>query len=135
MANRILAVICCVVIAAAAVQIGGALYQLSQAEPVNNNQRVQPISGGSASFDLGRNSPFDPNDYAPMIAISKVFPAITDIPIKRSDEIDDEVRDDELVLGVEVNGEARAYPINQLTGPSREILNDVLGDTPLAATW
>ena len=32
-------------------------------------------------------------------------------------------------------GQARAYPINMLTGPSREIINDVLGGVPIAATW
>ena len=45
------------------------------------------------------------------------------------------VRPEELVLGVVVNGEARAYPLNVLTGPMREIINDTLGDTPIAATW
>jgi len=46
-----------------------------------------------------------------------------------------EVDDGELVIGVEVNGQARAYPINQLTGPNREIINDTLGGQAIAATW
>ena len=41
----------------------------------------------------------------------------------------------DLVLGVEVDGQSRAYPINMLTGPSREIFNDQLGDRFIAATW
>lgn len=45
------------------------------------------------------------------------------------------VRDDELVLGVAINGKARAYSINTLTTPRREIINDTLGGTPIAATW
>ncbi len=45
------------------------------------------------------------------------------------------VNDDELVLGVTVANESRAYPINQLTKPTREIINDTLGDQPIAATW
>tara|TARA_R110000850_G_scaffold125764_1_gene244429 strand:- start:343 stop:591 length:249 start_codon:yes stop_codon:yes gene_type:complete len=45
------------------------------------------------------------------------------------------VTDDELVLGVVVGDEARAYPINQLTNPTREIINDTLGDRSIAATW
>ena len=40
-----------------------------------------------------------------------------------------------LVLGVTVGEESRAYPINMLTGPSREILNDALGGRAIAATW
>lgn len=45
------------------------------------------------------------------------------------------IEGDELVLAVEVNGEARAYPINILTGPDREIINDEVGGRPIAATW
>ena len=45
------------------------------------------------------------------------------------------VKNDELVLGVVVNGEARAYPINMLTNPTREIINDKLGGRSIAATW
>ena len=45
------------------------------------------------------------------------------------------VRDDELVLGVELAGHARAYLINTLTHPHREIFNDRLGDRAIAATW
>ena len=45
------------------------------------------------------------------------------------------VKDEELVLGVVVKGEARAYPINMLTSPRREIINDKLGGQAIAATW
>ena len=41
----------------------------------------------------------------------------------------------ELVLGVVIGHQARAYPINMLTGPSREIFNDELGGQAIAATW
>lgn len=51
------------------------------------------------------------------------------------DEVKDQVRDNELVLGVVVGNEARAFPINMLTGPSREIVNDTLAGLPIAATW
>jgi len=37
------------------------------------------------------------------------------------------VEGDELVLVVDIDGVARAYPINMLTGPAREIINDKLG--------
>jgi hypothetical protein len=43
--------------------------------------------------------------------------------------------DTELVLGVVANGEARAYALNSLFHKENEVLNDVLGDTPIAATW
>jgi hypothetical protein len=43
--------------------------------------------------------------------------------------------DTELVLGVVVAGEARAYAVNSLFQPENEILNDNLAETPIAATW
>ena len=63
-------------------------------------------------------------------------PIVTPKTLSVSDaEAADRVRDDELVLGVVVNGEARAYPINTLNGPRREIINDELGGRSIAATW
>lgn len=41
--------------------------------------------------------------------------------------------DDELVIGVELNGEARAYAIGPLN--SREMVNDTVGDIPILVTW
>lgn len=76
----------------------------------------------------------DVNVYNPRTVV-KPFPAIVDAPTLKADEVTDEVTAEELVLGVEVNGEARAYPINQLCGPDREIINDTLGNRAIAATW
>ncbi len=39
----------------------------------------------------------------------------------------------ELVIGVVINGEAKAYPITPLRG--REIVNDELGGVPILVTW
>ena len=63
------------------------------------------------------------------------MPAIVDAPIVAAERIGDRVHDNELVLGVVVGGQARAYPINMLTGPRREIINDTLGGSAIAATW
>jgi len=52
-----------------------------------------------------------------------------------ADEVRNQVSDSELVLGVVVEGQPRAYPINMLTGPAREIINDRIGQTDFAATW
>jgi hypothetical protein len=61
--------------------------------------------------------------------------AIVDAPFISVEQVKDQVDDTELVLGVVVEGQARAYPINMLTGPSREIINDRIGETDFAATW
>ncbi len=73
-------------------------------------------------------------EFKPRKVVSP-FPAITDAPTLPAETIGDKVRDTELVLGVVVDGRARAYPINQLTQPTREIINDVLAGTAIAATW
>lgn len=41
--------------------------------------------------------------------------------------------DDELVMGVAINGEAKAYPMGLLHG--REMVNDELGGLPILVTW
>lgn len=37
------------------------------------------------------------------------------------------------VIGVSINGDARAYPVPILSG--REIVNDTVGGVPIAVTW
>jgi hypothetical protein len=49
------------------------------------------------------------------------------------DEADAEYGPGELVLGVEVDGEARAYSVGLLS--RHEIVNDRLGGHPIAVTW
>jgi len=61
--------------------------------------------------------------------------AIVSAPVLPAADVKQQVLDNELVLGVVVNGKPRAYPINMLTGPSREIINDQLGGSAIAATW
>jgi hypothetical protein len=41
--------------------------------------------------------------------------------------------DDELVMGVAINGEAKAYPVGLLN--SREMVDDELGGIPILVTW
>jgi len=62
-------------------------------------------------------------------------PAIISPLVLLVKNVQGEVTDSELVLGVVVNGQARAYPINMLNGPKREIINDTLGDQPVVAMW
>ena len=69
------------------------------------------------------------------VPVAPPQPALTEFPRRLVREAASELNPDELVLGVEVGGEARAYPINMLSGPNREIFNDTLGGRPIAATW
>lgn len=69
------------------------------------------------------------------VQVVRPFEPIVDARVEPAEIAGRWVKGPELVLGVVVNGEARAYPINQLTNPSREIINDTLGDRSIAATW
>ena len=69
------------------------------------------------------------------IKVVDAFEAIEGPETVAGDKADKFVQDEELVLGVVIEGAARAYPINMLTGPHREIINDSLGEKSIAATW
>ena len=63
------------------------------------------------------------------------FPVIRDVPVVSANEAQAYVADNELVIGVVIEGVSRAYPVNMLSGPRREIINDTLGGHAIAATW
>ena len=67
--------------------------------------------------------------------VVNAFPVITNPKIVTVDEAGRFVEGNELVLGVVIGEQARAYPINMLTNPTREIINDRLGGRAIAATW
>lgn len=75
--------------------------------------------------------------FEPRTVINRAFPTIVEPEMVSVADAEkrDIVSDDELVLGVVVGDEARAYPINTLTGPQREIINDEVGGRSIAATW
>ncbi len=73
--------------------------------------------------------------FNPHKALDKPVRPIVNPNIVAAGKTAEPMRNDELVLGVVVNGQARAYPINMLTGPMREIINDRLGERDIAATW
>ena len=79
-------------------------------------------------------APVGAEEFTPRKVV-EAFAAISHPALWSAAEAGNQVRDDELVLGVAINGEARAYPINMLTNPTREIINDTVGGRAIAATW
>ena len=61
------------------------------------------------------------------------IPAINDPTFLTGEEAEEQMSVDELVLGLSINGDHRAYSIPLLSG--HEIVNDVVGGTPVAVTW
>ena len=74
--------------------------------------------------------------FNPRVVLRQPVRAIVDAPFVEAAKATEKiVTGNELVIGVVVNGKARAYPVNMITGPSREIINDSLGGRAIAATW
>ncbi len=74
--------------------------------------------------------------FAPKRMMPKQDPILIDkYRIATVTEANVEIREQELVLGVALDGEARAYPLNRISGPKRELLNDTIGGKPIAVTW
>lgn len=62
------------------------------------------------------------------------IPAIFDPSFVSAAEADERFFDaDDIVIGVEIGGDARAYGVAHLS--SHEIVNDVVGGTPIGVTW
>ena len=59
--------------------------------------------------------------------------AVLDPSYLSAEEAEDQFSDDEMVIGVSIDGGHRAYSVPQLS--RHEIVNDVLGGTPIAVTW
>ncbi len=66
-----------------------------------------------------------PPDAIPSIDAPRFFDSV--------DDADELYSAGELVLGIEIDGDARAYSVPLLS--SHEIVNDVVGDKPVAVTW
>lgn len=86
---------------------------------------------GLAATGVGAQRP----EFSPRVVIPFAFPPIKNAPTVSAAEADRLLGEAELVLGVTINDQSRAYPINMLTGPRREIVNDRLGGRAITATW
>ncbi|MCH8101913.1 MAG: DUF3179 domain-containing protein, partial [Chloroflexi bacterium] len=72
----------------------------------------------------------DPDEYRAQTDVDNIAP-IYDPKIVSADQVD--LLPEELVLGVEINGEARAYPHRLMQ--FREVANDVVGGVPILVSW
>ena len=61
------------------------------------------------------------------------IPAILNPVFLTAQEAQANMREEERVLGVSINGEKKAYPLNLLS--RHEIVNDIVGGKPVAVTW
>lgn len=80
-------------------------------------------------------NPENSRDFNPRVLLEPQEPIINPEVFAGISITPEVVRGNDLVLGISIGLEARAYPVNMLTGPDREIVNDRLGGTRIAATW
>lgn len=102
---------------------------------------TEGADGGAAATPVGTD---EPTPAATSAAQDRDYEIVTLLPPDAIPAIDDpqfydvlgadqEYDPEELVLGVEFDGDARAYPIAHLS--AHEIVNDTVGGHPLAVTW
>ena len=61
------------------------------------------------------------------------IPSIDNPVFLTGQEADNQMLETERVIGVSINGDHRAYPLNMLS--RHEIVNDTVGGIPVAVTW
>ena len=92
-----------------------------------------PVASGTAGEGSnGIEEGSGPGDGPGRVA---AFPPFVRFPVATAEDARPEVRDGDYVVGVELNGESRAYPLNMLSNPERHVVNDDLGGQPIAVTW
>ena len=98
-----------------------------------DNFKTETVPSSVLSVD---NSEEDAGDLAIKI-ISLIpkdaIPAILDPEFTSDESVLDKMDDSDQVIGVFINGDARAYPIKTLS--RHEIVNDVVGGESIAVTW
>jgi len=81
-----------------------------------------------------QSTPAELPDYEIVTLLPRdAIPAVFDPEFLSVEEANQEYSDNELVLGVEIDGEARAYSVPFLS--RREIVNDTVGGRPIAVAW
>jgi hypothetical protein len=78
--------------------------------------------------------PVEPSDRSGFTHLTEGgYPLNVDPEIVTADRV--EIADDDLVMGVVISEQARAYPVNYMNGPYNEVVNDELGGQAIAPSW
>ena len=91
-----------------------------------NTPLTNPTDSPTAAADLN----LDQFAFVPLLPRDGIRPIYNPEFV---DAIDSPLQEDELVMGVAINGEAKAYPVSVLR--FREMVNDELGGGPILVTW
>jgi hypothetical protein len=89
------------------------------------------LSGPPADVERPNATPTPREDPIVQLLDRDAIPAVRHPEFVRADKA--KLADGEKILGVVIGGEARAYPLIDLD--SHEVVDDVVGRKPIAATW
>jgi hypothetical protein len=78
-----------------------------------------------------RGEPKDRSDFT--LLKEEGFPLNVDPEIVPASEAP--LEEGDMVLGVVIEGEPRAYPVNYMNGPTNEVVNDTLAGAAIAPSW
>ena len=95
-------------------------------------EQVFTVAGSTAPIEIIPPPSINPSDIKSLLSRDSIR-AIDDPSFETAELADKNLEPDERVIGVLINGEARAYPIPILS--SHEIVNDIVGGEPVAITW
>ena len=109
--------------------------------PESATARIDMNGDGFVTFneyeEMSRRSsrgPAEPSDRSAFTHLTEGgYPLNIDPEIVKADEVD--FGDGDIVMGIVINGEARAYPVNYMNGPYNEVVNDELGGQAIAPSW
>jgi hypothetical protein len=94
-------------------------------------------SGGTQTINVPETSSAAPSEERELEIVTLLprdgIPAIDDPVFVSAEEANNQYEPDELVIGVNFDGDARAYSIPLLS--SHEIVNDTVGGRKIAVTW
>lgn len=100
-----------------------------------NRGEYQEIGSDTMAAKNAISLPHGTQRFLPRQVFTPPMPPILTPRVQPGHVATKRLKGNELVLGITLNGQSRAYPLNMLTGPNREIINDQIGDRPIAATW
>ncbi len=98
-----------------------------------NNFTVETVPPGALSLNDSTEGAGDLAIQIISLIPKDAIPAILEPQFASPQDGEIQLRDTEQIIGVSINGDARAYPINILS--RHEIVNDVVGGESIAVTW
>jgi hypothetical protein len=106
--------------------LAGLAFVISSRHPAVRNPTGAVVQRGGPAFDAIRSDEIQ--SILPQDAIRALIK-----PNYLSASQASDINNQEEVIGVVINGDARAYPISTMS--SHEIVDDDIGGQPIAVTW